>query len=71
MLNCEVYFISSSLWIQVGQRTSNNLGAYIFNFVLLSYSGNQVPAFSGILIPGFPGRDFCKIPGSRDFPERD
>ena len=31
----------------------------------------QAPAFSGILIPGFSGRDFCKIPGSRDFPGRD
>ena len=33
--------------------------------------GDQAPAFSGILIPGFSGRDFCKIPGSRDFPGRD
>ena len=33
--------------------------------------GSQAPAFSGILIPGFSGRDFCKIPGSRDFPGRD
>ena len=32
---------------------------------------HQAPAFSGILIPGFPGRDFCKIPGSRDFSGRD
>ena len=31
----------------------------------------QAPAFSGILIPGFSGRDFCKIPGSRDFSGRD
>ena len=31
----------------------------------------QAPSFSGILIPGFSGRDFCKIPGSRDFLGRD
>ena len=34
-------------------------------------SQTQAPAFSGILIPGFLGRDFCKIPGSRDFSGRD
>ena len=31
----------------------------------------QAPAFSGILIPGFSGQDFGKIPGSRDFSGRD
>ena len=32
---------------------------------------HQAPAFSGILIPGFSGRDFSKIPGSRDISGRD
>ena len=31
----------------------------------------QCPAFQGISFRDGTGRDFCKIPGSRDFPGRD
>ena len=32
---------------------------------------HQCPAFQGISFRDGTGRDFCKIPGSRDFPGRD
>ena len=34
-------------------------------------SAGQALAGSTISIPGFSGRDFAKIPGSRDFRDRD
>ena len=37
----------------------------------LRMSQVQCPAFHGISFRDGTGRDFCKIPGSRDFPGRD
>ena len=40
--------------------------------LLLSFPcRHQCPAFQGISFRDGTGRDFCKIPGSRDFPGRD
>ena len=39
--------------------------------MFLCSSHLQCPAFQGISFRDGTGRDFCKIPGSRDFPGRD
>ena len=38
---------------------------------VLGLCDDQALAGSTISIPGFSGRDFAKIPGSRDFRDRD
>ena len=55
------------------ERNLRNIWRVLADLLLTRVSGRREQALAGstISIPGFSGRDFAKIPGSRDFRDRD